>query len=269
MISLNFNDIHRLWPSEIPHQKYNLQEDDIHDERIWGVADPRLHFYKSSHALSPFVAMICPGGAYRKLNPLYEGEKLAIFLNAIGIDCYVLISRLPVQENLTIGYKATISDAQRGVRMIRKLNPKKKILGVGVSAGGHLISTLPILKDEAEYGDNNDIFSFIPDVSLLISPVTIMNEYVKQCHQPSRERFGLNISSYSFIYKDITPPTFIVHASDDKTVSVVNSLLYAEELAVHDVPFALIIPSIGGHDLCSQMQHWLHDFFNFLKTQNK
>jgi dipeptidyl aminopeptidase/acylaminoacyl peptidase len=44
-----------------------------------------------------------------------------------------------------------------------------------------------------------------------------------------------------------TPPTFLVHSADDDVVPVQNSLVFAEELAKHNVPFEMHIVPKGGH----------------------
>jgi dipeptidyl aminopeptidase/acylaminoacyl peptidase len=44
-----------------------------------------------------------------------------------------------------------------------------------------------------------------------------------------------------------TPPTFLVHASDDEGVLVKNSLLFYEALVAHNVPAELHVYEVGGH----------------------
>ena len=46
-----------------------------------------------------------------------------------------------------------------------------------------------------------------------------------------------------------TPPAFLWHTAPDDCVPVMNSLLYAQALAEHGVPFALRIYPRGGHGL--------------------
>lgn len=46
---------------------------------------------------------------------------------------------------------------------------------------------------------------------------------------------------------DKTPPTFLVHASDDKGVPVENSLLYYKALLAHGVPAEMHVYEAGGH----------------------
>lgn len=44
-----------------------------------------------------------------------------------------------------------------------------------------------------------------------------------------------------------TPPTFLVHAADDATVAVGNSMRFAEALQAHHVAVELIVYPAGGH----------------------
>ena len=46
-----------------------------------------------------------------------------------------------------------------------------------------------------------------------------------------------------------TPPTFLWHCTSDKVVPVKNSLLYADALAEHGVPFQMHIYPHGKHGL--------------------
>lgn len=46
---------------------------------------------------------------------------------------------------------------------------------------------------------------------------------------------------------DKKPPSFIVHAGDDKAVKVENSLRFYEELNKNDVEAELLIYPKGGH----------------------
>ncbi|HKE95118.1 MAG TPA: prolyl oligopeptidase family serine peptidase, partial [Povalibacter sp.] len=57
------------------------------------------------------------------------------------------------------------------------------------------------------------------------------------------------ISRYSseLAVTDRTPPSFIVHAADDQTVPVGNSIRFFEALQAHKVPVELMVYPAGGH----------------------
>lgn len=48
-----------------------------------------------------------------------------------------------------------------------------------------------------------------------------------------------------------TPPAFLWHTTEDVGVPVMNSLLYAQDLAEHKIPFALHIYPYGPHGLAT------------------
>ena len=59
--------------------------------------------------------------------------------------------------------------------------------------------------------------------------------------------------------KATTPPTFLWHTAEDKTVPVKNSILYANALAENGVPFELHIFPFGGHGLSTCDKHTIDD----------
>jgi dipeptidyl aminopeptidase/acylaminoacyl peptidase len=126
---------------------------------------------------------------------------------------------------------------------------------MGFSAGGHLASTLG-----THYNDENlkvtspiDTLSARPDFMILIYPViTMKSDYT---HGGSRKNLiGTNptqalIDKYSnelHVNQD-TPPTFIVHSTDDKTVPVANSIQFYQALQNAGVYSEMHIYPSGGH----------------------
>ncbi len=87
---------------------------------------------------------------------------------------------------------------------------------------------------------------------ILVSPVISMGSYA---HAGSRKNLlGDNpakdlIEKYSaeLHVKSTTPPTFIVHAFDDKAVSVRNSLMFYEALLDKNISASIHIFPQGGH----------------------
>ena len=75
------------------------------------------------------------------------------------------------------------------------------------------------------------------------------------CHKGSRERLiGKNPSddlvqlySNELQVTAQTPPAFIMHSSDDRTVPVENSLRYYQTLVKNKVPASLHCYPVGGH----------------------
>jgi acetyl esterase/lipase len=94
--------------------------------------------------------VICPAGGYTHLTINKEGHKVAKWPNTLGLNAFVLKSRLPndnIMKDKTIG---PLQDAQEAIRLVRRnakkwdLNPNK--IGImGFSVGSHLASTASTL----------------------------------------------------------------------------------------------------------------------------
>jgi acetyl esterase/lipase len=124
---------------------------------------------------------------------------------------------------------------------------------MGTSAGGHLAAMAgTTLKDYSMNDDALDAYSYKPDFMILISPVMDMGTYA---HQGSKKNLlGTNPSEASI--KEYspqlnvtaqTPPAFIGHAANDKSVNPLNSLLFFEALLKNNVPATLHVFPQGGH----------------------
>jgi len=69
---------------------------------------------------------------------------------------------------------------------------------------------------------------------------------------------------------NLTPPTFLVHASDDKSVSVENSIRYYQALIKQKVSAELHLYEKGGHGfglgVKETSQFWAKDCENWLRS---
>jgi acetyl esterase/lipase len=205
------------------------------------------------------ACIIAPGGAYKRIVLDKEGEEIALWLNSLGITAYVLRYRLP-GEGHKQGMDVPLQDAQRALRYIRRhaadwgLNPQQ--LGImGFSAGGHVASSLAVKFAQKVYQplDAIDKEDARPDFVVLAYPViTMQDDYT---HQESRSYLlgpdpGQQlIDNYSnqFHVTGHTPPTFIMHAGDDESVPVENSLMFYAGLRKAGIPAELHIFQQGGH----------------------
>ena len=139
-------------------------------------------------------------------------------------------------------------DAQQAMRMVREkasqwnIQPNK--IGImGFSAGGHLAATL-----STHFEKNTR-----PDFSVLIYPVISMDKNIT--HMGSRNNLVgkhptddmIKLYSNELQVTANTPPSFLIHASDDDAVPVENSLLYYQALHKNNVPTELHIYPKGGH----------------------
>ncbi|MEO6705608.1 MAG: alpha/beta hydrolase [Ginsengibacter sp.] len=206
------------------------------------------------------AVIICPGGGYVNLAYSWEGTDVAKLLNSKGITAIVLKYRLPNSRSNIAPNLSPLMDAKRAIRMTRfyaaKWNIKKDKIGImGFSAGGHLASTLGTHFDSGNSTATDSIeqMSSRPDFMILIYPVISMSKIIM--HTVSRnslignkptEKLGRFYSNELQVTKE-TPPTFLVHATDDKTVPVENSLLFYQSLKDHNVPAEMHIYPNGGH----------------------
>lgn len=199
--------------------------------------------------------IVCPGGAYSFLAD-HEGAPIALWLNSIGINAFVLNYRVSPYK-----YLCPLEDLKRAIRYVRynckKYNTSEDKIGVlGFSAGGHLAGSACVHFDacSANPNDKIDKLSSRPDISVLCYPVISLTEYV---HEGSKENLlGKNPSKelveFNSLEKQVhenTPPAFIWSTAPDDSVPMENSLLYAKALKEKNVPFELHVFPEGHHGL--------------------
>tara|TARA_R110002050_G_scaffold261556_1_gene401663 strand:- start:161729 stop:163525 length:1797 start_codon:yes stop_codon:yes gene_type:complete len=252
-----------LW-DKVPNSIENIEYQEVFRLNSKGkatgilkVINPRLKMFLADTNTNNAAVVICPGGGYGVLSHDKEGDKIAEWLNSIGISAFVLKYRLPsdiIMKDKTIG---PLQDAQEAIRTVRR-NAKKwhidpnKIGVIGFSAGGHLASTI-----STHYNDNvyaSDETSARPDFSMLIYPVISMEDGIT--HNGSKVNLlGENpsealIETYSNekqIDANTPPPTILIHATDDRSVPVENSINYYLALKENKVPAEMHIYENGGH----------------------
>ncbi|MFT5385080.1 MAG: acetyl esterase/lipase [Saprospiraceae bacterium] len=201
-----------------------------------------------------------PGGGYSILAYDWEGIDIAKWLNSKGIAAFVVKNRLPDDASSKVGHLSPFLDARRAMRLVRfhakEFNIDINKIGVmGFSAGGHLAATLTTHYDEdiPSIQDSIALVDGRPDFSILVYPVITMQ--FPYTHEGSRVALlGGNptaelVELYSNETQVIpnTPPTILIHASDDTAVPVQNSLLFYEALIRNGVAAEMHIYPSGGH----------------------
>ena len=222
------------------------------------VSRPTLTVYQPPEGTANGTAVVvCPGGGYQHLAMTHEGSDVCKWLNTLGITAFLLKYRLPSDETMVDKSIGPLQDAQRAIQLVRQ---RAKEWGVdtgavgilGFSAGGHLASTAGTHFNRGVI-DNPLRVSLRPDFMVLLYPVISFSDSIG--HRGSRDNLlGKHPSSdliqlYSNEQRvtDQTPPTFLIHAEDDKTVMVINSLYFYEALIKHHVPAELHVYPKGGH----------------------
>ena len=238
-----------LWPDDAPGAKGSDEGD-----------KPTLTIYlPEKEKATGAVVVIFPGGGYGHLAMDHEGHQIAEWLNSIGVAGFILKYRHS-NSGAGYGHPAPIQDAQRAIRTVRSrakqwgVDPGR-IGIIGFSAGGHLASSAGThFKNRyGEPADEIDRCSCRPDFMILMYPVISFTEWYT--HKGSRKNLlgdnpdgslVENFSNEKQVTSD-TPPTFLVHANDDKGVPPENSIAFYLALRKAKVPAEMHIYEKGGH----------------------
>jgi len=253
-----------LWPQGVPNQVSSAeQEVQEHGDILWitRVQTPDISVFlpTKQHATGQAV-VICPGGGYSGLAYDWEGTDIAKWLNSKGIAGIVLKYRLPSPEYQKTPRLAPLQDAKQAMRLVRKkasqwnINPDQ--IGVmGFSAGGHLASTLGTHFDDPEADVDHELseISARPDFMVLVYPVVSMADGIANVgskrnllgESPSQELQD-NYSNELQV-SEHTPPTFLVHSSDDEAVPVDNSIRFYQALLKNGISCEMHLYPHGGH----------------------
>lgn len=190
----------------------------------------------------PFI-LVFPGGGYHHLAEK-EGYPVVKWLHSIGYHAGVLY--YPIG---TIDHLSMVKELEEVFIQLRKHAKKwhiteNKIGALGFSAGGHLA------------GLASTKITNRANALLLCYPVITFTEPFR--HAGSREHFLGNpkpskhlVESYSIehLINEHTPPTFIWHTADDQSVPIQNTILLANSLARHNIPFEYHVFPSGKHGL--------------------
>jgi acetyl esterase/lipase len=256
-----------LWPKGAPGAPATLPVETVrerskdkayNDRYVFGISRPRMAVFRPTRPNGAAV-LITPGGGYNWVVIDKEGYEFARLLAAQGVTAFVLFYRLP-HEGWAAGPDTPLSDAQRAMRLIRhraksyRVDPKR-VCAMGFSAGGHLCADLLTRFDAKVYTpvDAADRLSARPDFAAPIYPVVSMTlptahagsrkNLIGENASPERERAH---SPHHNVPAD-APPVFLLHAEDDASVVVENSLLLRAALLQRKIPVETHLYADGGH----------------------
>jgi len=255
-----------LWPGGPPGgDKVTVQEEiverlpdgPLRDRFVQHVTRPLLTLFKPKIAYNGITLLIVPGGGYVRVVIDKEGVEAAEWFTQRGFAAAVLRYRLPA-DGWADGADAPVHDAIRAMRLLRAHpitdSASRRIGVIGFSAGGHLSARL-ITEPGLTYArrDRADDLVARPDFGVLMYPViatTGSHAHAGSAQQllaagvgfPDLERYSphLNVGAQ-------TPPTMLVHAADDTSVPVENSLLMYDALRKARVRSELHVFDSGGH----------------------
>lgn len=241
------------------YQKFNLWDE-------YPEATLTAYVCEQNVKVNPRPAVIvCPGGGYSFVSPR-EAEPIVRRFFGEGMNAYLL--NYSIKERAK-DYAPLIQVA-KAIKLVREraavdnTNPQK-IYVIGFSAGGHLAASagtlwnLPVVRDalgissgEAPEGINR------PDGMILCYPVITVGKYthagtaknvsgrsdICELTEDDIKKFSLELNVDS-----TTPPTFLWHTVEDKTVPIQNSIMFASALAEAGIPFEAHIFPKGPHGL--------------------
>jgi len=235
-----------LWPAGAPGA---LGDEDVDRPSLMVFLPTKLNATRTG-------VVVAPGGSYTHLATEKEGYAIARWLNEHGVAAFVLQYRLGPKYH----YPVELEDAQRAIRMARAHAEDWGVatdhVGMwGFSAGGHLTATAGTHFDagNSSASDPIDRESSRPDFLVLGYPVITF-------HEPDLHRGSLknllgdtpdpklvdSLSEETQVTKD-APPTFLFTTTDDKTVPVINSVMFYAALVKAGVPAEMHIFQHGAH----------------------
>ncbi|MEO8171681.1 MAG: alpha/beta hydrolase [Sediminibacterium sp.] len=222
---------------------------------------PYMDYYPSKNpSLKKTVILICPGGGYQHLAWEKEGVLPAKFFNDNGIDAFVLRYRLNNAKQEGHRYPDQYNDVTTAIRIIRSranewhIDPAKTGV-MGFSAGGHLASMAATIHQKGDPSaiDPLQRIDTRPSFAILMYPVITMDTTF--AHRGSRNMLLGNTPTEEMVnalstekrVSSVTPPVFLVHARDDKTVPLLNSVVFYEALKKKKIPASMFTYDHGGH----------------------
>lgn len=241
------------------HKKYHLK--DIYPFLGDNGCDPVVTTYindadeKWASSLTPRPAMlILPGGGYGNVSPR-EAEPVAINFQRFGYNVFVLTYSTKPHH-----YPTAIREVAGAMELIYATAGEwntdiSRVAIMGFSAGGHLA---------CHYSNSYaspEVRQVFPDSKPVQAAVLA---YPVISGDPAHRHNGsfVNLSGHAVpteediekfslqnLVTENTPPTFLWHTRTDNLVPVINSLLYAQALALKDVPFSLHVYPFGKHGL--------------------
>ena len=256
-----------LWPHGTPGARNvkvreqiidRLPEGPLRDRFVQNVTRPSLTLFTPTQEWNGVTLLVVPGGGYVRVVIDKEGFEAAEWFTRRGFAVAVLRYRMPA-DGWEAGADAPVHDAIRAIRLLRAqrlpMGTTSRRVGVmGFSAGGHLCARL-ITEPGLQYPrqDAADDESARPDFAVLMYPVIATTGPAAHAGSANQLILGgvtaSNLDRYSpdANVDDRTPRTLLVHASDDSSVPVENSLRMYEALRKSKVRSALHVFDSGGH----------------------
>jgi len=289
-ISMKAQKIIPLYESAVPNSKpCDIKQKEFIDTTwnkdgiliVSNITNPTITVFEApKEKRNGTAVLICPGGGYGIVAAGHEGADVAKAFNEYGVTAFVLRYRLPNDAYMTNKSFVPLMDAQQALYYIRTHAKEygiadNKIGIAGFSAGGHLASTVGTHFNDAVRPELKG-FNLRPDFMILGYPVISFDDSIG--HIGSRDALInknpdqklLHYFSNEEQVTTQTPPTFLVHASDDDAVKVANSVLFYEALIKNKVPAELHVYEHGGHGFglnnSTTQDQWFERCINWMRS---
>lgn len=208
-----------------------------------------IYFKATGHSASRASVIICPGGGYHRLSIYDGGIEVAKAFAKAGVHAFVLKYRTYMDSTYENYEQLPFMDLHATYRQImsnsKKWNIDTSKIGIlGFSAGGHLAAMASTPQYKLKLAFNVLVYPVISFADSLVSN-RLQSRKMLLGKIVSAEK-KLNYSPERFITDD-HPASFLIHAMDDSTSLVQNSLLYYSALVKKKIPARLQIYQKGGH----------------------
>jgi acetyl esterase/lipase len=257
-----------LWPAGTPGGKNvtvreavieRAPNGPLRDRYAEHVTRPTLTMIGPKGADNGITLLIVPGGGYVRVVIDKEGFESAEWFAAHGFECAVLRYRMPA-DGWEAGADAPVHDVMRAIRLLRaqrrptQSSQPRRIGVIGFSAGGHAVARA-VSDDSLSYprADAADDLSARPDFAVLMYPViATIGAHAHAGSVAQLRAAGVSAAALDRYSPDLrvtagTPPTLLIHAADDTSVPVENSLMMFGALRKQGVRSALHVFESGGH----------------------
>ncbi len=191
---------------------------------VYDVTVPTITIFPPRDRTTHAAAIVLPGGGFKQLAIDLEGTEACAWLTAKGLTCVLLKYRVPdtghhhdaaCDAPATPAAPPALPDPPRAIRLVRAragslgINPRR-VGVVGFSAGGYLVAQASNMEPAYRPVDATDRLSTRPDFAIALYPGHL-------CREGGFDP-GLRVTGAA-------PPTFLLHARDDPTDPVCNTIL--------------------------------------------
>jgi len=201
------------------------------------------------------IVIICPGGGFT-FHSAREEEPVALRFNSLGMHAVILDYKLIDQEPV---YPLALQELAKTIDWVNSQPDsrhidKKRIILIGFSAGGHLVSIYNGIGTDPKLRAKYQLDKFGGKHAAIILGYPVVDMTIKGSF-PDDDKVLHQISLDQTFWKaqDLvnqnSKPAFVWQTQTDELVNVVNSLKYVEQLNHFKIPAEYHMFGSGIHGL--------------------